>query len=153
MCRIIRSMNKKEYTQANKAWLEAKAKEDGIEPLPKGIYYKMVRSGRNDGKHPTERSVVTVHYTGRTIDGREFDSSLGGVPVAFRLNELIEGWIIAMQYMCVEDKWELYIPAAGYWGARISEISQEDTVLIIGAGLPQKQGSIHPRGYMLPVYG
>lgn len=45
------------------------------------------------------------------------------------------------------------ILAAGYWGARISEISQEDTVLIIGAGLPQKQGSIHPRGYMLPVYG
>lgn len=45
------------------------------------------------------------------------------------------------------------ILAAGYWSARISEISQEDTVLIIGAGLPQKQGSIYPRGYMLLVYG
>lgn len=89
-------MNKKEYAQANKAWLEAKAKEDGVKPLPKGMYYKVISVGSNDDKHPTERSVVTVHYTGCTIDGKQFDSSLGGVPVAFRLNELIEGWIIAM---------------------------------------------------------
>lgn len=104
-------MNKKEYAQANKAWLEAKAKEDGIKPLPKGMYYKVISAGRNDGKHPTERSVVTVHYTGCTIDGKQFDSSLGGVPVAFRLNELIEGWIIALQHMCIGDKWEIYIPS------------------------------------------
>lgn len=104
-------MNKKEYSQANKAWLEAMAKKDGVKPLPKGIYYKVINSGRNDGKHPSERSVVTAHYTGRTIDGKEFDSSRGGVPVAFRLNELIEGWIIALQHMCVGDKWEISIPA------------------------------------------
>lgn len=104
-------MNKKEYAQANKAWLEAKAKEDGVKPLPKGMYYKVISVGSNDDKHPTERSVVTVHYTGRTIDGKQFDSSLGGVPVAFRLNELIEGWIIALQHMCIGDKWEIYIPS------------------------------------------
>ncbi len=104
-------MNKKEYSQANKAWLEAMAKKDGVKPLPKGIYYKVINSGRNDGKHPSERSVVTAHYTGRTINGKEFDSSRGGVPVAFRLNELIEGWLIALQHMCVGDKWEIYIPA------------------------------------------
>lgn len=104
-------MNKKEYAQANKAWLEAKAKEDGVKPLPKGMYYKVISVGSNDGKHPTKRSVVTVHYTGCTIDGKQFDSSLGGVPVAFRLNELIEGWIIAMRQMCIGDKWEIYIPS------------------------------------------
>lgn len=104
-------MNKKEYAQANKAWLEAKAKEDGVKPLPKGMHYKVISVGSNDDKHPTERSVVTVHYTGCTIDGKQFDSSLGGVPVAFRLNELIEGWIIALQHMCIGDKWEIYIPS------------------------------------------
>lgn len=109
--RFIHIMNKKEYSQANKAWLESMAKKDGVKPLPKGIYYKVIHSGRNDGKHPSERSVVTAHYTGRTIDGKEFDSSRGGVPVAFRINELIEGWIIALQHMCVGDKWEIYIPA------------------------------------------
>ena len=104
-------MNKKEYAQANKAWLEAKAKEDGVKPLPKGMYYKVISVGSNDDKHPTERSVVTVHYTGCSIDGKQFDSSLGGVPVAFRLNELIEGWFIALQHMCIGDKWEIYIPS------------------------------------------
>lgn len=109
--RFIHIMNKKEYSQANKAWLESMAKKDGVKPLPKGVYYKVINSGRNDGKHPSERSVVTAHYSGRTIDGKEFDSSREGVPVAFRLNELIEGWIIALQHMCVGDKWEIYIPS------------------------------------------
>lgn len=104
-------MNKKEYAQANKAWLEAKAKEDGVKPLLKCMYYKVISVGSNNDKHPTERSVVTVHYTGCTIDGKQFDSSLGGVPVALRLNELIEGWIIALQHMCIGDKWEIYIPS------------------------------------------
>ena len=104
-------MNKREYRQANKDWLEAKAKEDGVKPLSKGVYYKVISDGKNDGRHPTPRSVVTAHYTGWTIDGKIVDRGLGGIPMAFRLNELIEGWIIAMQQMCIGDKWEIYIPA------------------------------------------
>ena len=104
-------MAKKEYAQANKDWLLAKSQEEGVIALPKGVYYKVISQGKNDGKHPTPRNIVTAHYTGWTINGKKFDSSRGGVPVAFRLNELIEGWIIAMQQMCVGDKWEIYIPA------------------------------------------
>ena len=104
-------MGKQEYIKANKDWLLEKAKEDGVKVLPKGIYYKVLNSGNNDGKHPTPRSIVTVHYTGWTINGKKFDSSRAGVPVAFRLSELIDGWIIAIQQMCVGDKWEIYIPA------------------------------------------
>lgn len=98
-------MNKREYAQANKEWLTAKAQEEGVKPLPKGIYYKVLAEGKADGKHPTPRSIVTAHYTGRTIDGKQFDSSRGGAPLAIRLCDLIEGWIIVMQQMCVGDKW------------------------------------------------
>lgn len=70
-----------------------------------------IRGYTADGKHPTPRSIVTAHYTGSTIDGKQFDSSCGGAPLATRLCDLIEGWIIAMQQMCVGDKWEVYIPA------------------------------------------
>ena len=104
-------MGKQEYIKANKDWLLEKAKDDGVKALLKGIYYKVLKSGNNDGKHPTPRSIVTVHYTGWTINGKKFDSSRAGVPVAFRLSELIEGWIIAIGQMCVGDKWEIYIPA------------------------------------------
>ena len=72
--------------------------------------------GKADGRHPDPRSIVTVHYTGRTIDGKQFDSSRGGVPPAFRLSDLIGGWIVAMQQMCVGDKWEIYIPAEMGYG-------------------------------------
>ena len=102
-------MSKRDYIQANKDWLEAKAKEGGVKALPKGIYYKVLSEGRSssarllpegrknqDSAMPTVRSIITAHYTGRTIDGKQFDSSRGGVPLACRLCDLIEGWIIAM---------------------------------------------------------
>ena len=65
---------------------------------------------------PQKRSIVTVHYTGWTIDGKKFDTSIGGTPIAMRLSDLIEGWIIALQQMHVGDQWELYIPAEMGYG-------------------------------------
>lgn len=109
-------MNKKEYAQLNKTWIEAKAQEEGVNALPRGIYYKVLAEGQNDGRHPSPRSIVTVHYTGWTIDGKKFDSSRGGAPLAIRLCDLIEGWIVAMQQMCVGDPWEVYIPAEMGYG-------------------------------------
>ena len=104
-------MNKREYAQANKDWLAEKAREEGVQALPKGVFYKVLATGADNGKRPTARSVVTVHYTGHTIDGKEFDTSRGGVPLAIRLSDMIEGWVIALQQMCVGDKWEVYIPS------------------------------------------
>ncbi len=104
-------MTKREYIQANLDWLAAKAKEENVKALPKGIYYKALTEGSKEGPHPTRRSIITAHYTGRTINGKKFDSSRGGVPLATRLSDLIEGWIIAIQQMRVGDKWEIYLPA------------------------------------------
>ncbi len=109
-------MDKKAYAQANKDWLAAKSKEDGVKPLPKGIFYKVLADGNQQSATPSVRSIITAHYTGRTIDGKVFDSSLGGVPLACRLCDLIEGWIIAMQQMHIGDKWEIYIPAEMGYG-------------------------------------
>ena len=109
-------MAKKDYIQTNRNWLMEKAAEPGVKPLSKDVYYKVLTEGVNDGRHPTPRSVVTVHYTGWTINGKKFDSSRGGVAPAFRLSDLIEGWIVAIQQMCVGDKWEIYIPAEMGYG-------------------------------------
>ena len=109
-------MNKKDYIKANKEWLEAKAAEEGVKALPKGIFYKEITKGDANGKKPNPRSIVTVHYTGWTINGKKFDSSRAGVPVAFRLSDLIEGWIIAIQQMTVGAKWEIYLPAEVAYG-------------------------------------
>ena len=109
-------MNKRAYIQENKDWLEAKAQEEGVKALPKGIYYKVLTEGNAQSAKPSVRSIVTAHYTGKTINGKTFDSSRGGVPLACRLCDLIEGWIIAMQQMHIGDKWEVYIPAEMGYG-------------------------------------
>ena len=38
-------MAKREYVEANKAWLQAKSQEDGVKALPQGIYYKVLAKG------------------------------------------------------------------------------------------------------------
>lgn len=109
-------MNKREYAAANKRWLEEKSSEEGVKALPQGVFYKVLSKGNDDGRHPTRRSIVTAHYTGFTINGKKFDSSRGGAPLAVRLCDLIEGWVVAMQQMCVGDRWEVYIPAEMGYG-------------------------------------
>lgn len=109
-------MNKRVYIQVNKDWLVEKYMEDGVATLDKGVAYKVLSAGSADGLTPSPRSIVTVHYTGRTIDGRLFDSSRDGVPLAIRLSDLIEGWIVALQQMHVGDRWEIYIPAEMGYG-------------------------------------
>ena len=108
--------DKKEYAEKNRAWLLEKAQEQGVKDLGGGVYYHVIKSGNAEGRTPDRNSVVTAHYTGKTINGKKFDSSLGGVAPAFRLKDLIEGWIIALQQMHVGDKWELYIPADKGYG-------------------------------------
>ena len=109
-------MAKQEYIDKNRKWLADKAREPGVKPIDKGILYIRIKSGDPKGRTPNRNSVVTVHYTGKTINGKTFDSSRGGVAPAFRLRELIPGWIIALQQMHVGDKWELYIPAEQAYG-------------------------------------
>lgn len=109
-------MAKQEYIERNRAWLSAKAAESGVHPLDKGIYYKIVKRGNTSLPKPNRGSVVTVHYTGKTINGKTFDSSRGGVAPAFRLRELITGWIIALQDMHPGERREVYIPAEMGYG-------------------------------------
>ena len=57
-------MNKRAYIQANKDWLTAKSQEEGVKPLAKGVFYKIISTSDNNGKHPSPRSIITAHYTG-----------------------------------------------------------------------------------------
>lgn len=58
-------MSKRDYIQANKDWLEAKAKEEDVKALPKGIYYKVLSEGRSssarllpEGRKNSEERIV-----------------------------------------------------------------------------------------------
>lgn len=109
-------MTKQEYIQQNRDFLRQKAAEPGVKSLDRCILYKVLSSGKPGAPSPNRNSVVTVHYTGTTINGKKFDSSLGGTAPAMRLRDLIQGWQIALTQMHVGDKWEIYLPAEMGYG-------------------------------------
>ena len=114
-------MSKKEiYKQKNIQFLKELSVEEGIQSLPCGIYYKVLETG--EGKvSPTVRSIVSVHYRGTLIDGKEFDNSYKrNYPEAFRLCDVIDGWQIALQQMHLGDKWIIYIPSEMGYGSKAS---------------------------------
>ena len=82
---------KEEYKLQNEQYLEKLRTEQGIKELPSGILYKVIEKGKG-GNTPRYNSIVTVHYKGNLINGREFDNSWKRkCPEAFRLNQVIKG--------------------------------------------------------------
>ncbi len=103
--------------EQGKAFLAANGKKDGVKTTASGLQYKVVRKG--NGVRPKADDTVSVHYTGRLIDGTVFDSSYKrGQPAKFPVNRVIPGWTEALQLMDVGSKYQLYIPSALAYGPR-----------------------------------
>ncbi len=76
-----------------------------------GLATKVLTAAKADAKKPGPTSVVTVHYTGWTTDGKAFDSSVSrGAPATFPLNRVIAGWTEGLQLMSVGEERRLWIP-------------------------------------------
>ena len=93
-----------------KAPADVAAAPADAEVTASGLASKVLTPG--DGKtKPTETSVVTVHYTGWTTDGKAFDSSVArGKPASFPLNKVIPGWTEGVQLMSVGEERRFWIP-------------------------------------------
>ncbi len=77
-----------------------------------GLAYQVLQKGQGS-THPGPTSVVSVHYTGWTTDGKMFDSSVvRGEPATFPLDGVIPGWTEGVQLMAEGDKTRFWIPEA-----------------------------------------
>ena len=95
--------------KAGEDFLAKNAKKKDVKVLKDGVQYKVIKAG--NGLIPTATQKVKVHYEGKTLDGKVFDSSYKrGEPAEFRCNQLIKGWTEALTYMPVGSVWEVYIP-------------------------------------------
>ena len=95
---------------------ENKAK-DGVKMLESGLQYKVVRAGT--GKSPVATDEVEVHYEGRLINGKVFDSSIQrGKSISFGVNKVIKGWTEALQLMKEGARWQVYIPSKLAYGEK-----------------------------------
>ena len=103
--------------EAGKKFLEDNAKKDGIKSTPSGLQYEVLREGT--GAKPGATSTVEVHYEGRLINGKIFDSSYQrNETISFPLNRVIPGWTEGLQLMPTGAKYRLYIPSELGYGAR-----------------------------------
>ena len=92
-------------------------KQKGVTTLPSGLQYIILQEA--EGGKPGPRSMVTVHYEGKLINDKIFDSSYKrGQPATFGVYQVIPGWTEALQLMTVGSKWRLFIPSNLGYGAR-----------------------------------
>ena len=122
-------MEKMAAQQKEAAAMQQKADEDfaaylvanGIKAKPQesGLVYVCTKKGK--GPKPTANQKVKVHYTGKLLDGRVFDSSIErGEPIEFQLGvgQVIRGWDEGIALMSKGEKGILYIPSNLGYGPR-----------------------------------
>ena len=103
--------------EAGKKFLEENAKKEGIKATASGLQYEVLREGA--GPKPGATSTVEVHYEGRLINGKVFDSSYQrNETISFPLNRVIPGWTEGLQLMPTGAKYRLYIPSELGYGSR-----------------------------------
>lgn len=99
-----------EAKAAGVKFLEENKKNPNVKVTASGLQYTVNQEGK--GEHPTATSTVTVHYTGKLIDGTVFDSSVErGEPISFPLNQAIKGWTEGLQLMTPGSKYTFFIPS------------------------------------------
>ena len=134
-----------ENAEASKAWLEKIAKKSGVKKTESGLLYKVTKEGDASMMPKDPRDVVKVQYTGRTREGKVFDTSIfanrskeqqemmrkqnpsafdekGNLkeeePVEFPLNRVIPGWTEGLQLVGKGGTITLWIPSDLAYGAR-----------------------------------
>jgi FKBP-type peptidyl-prolyl cis-trans isomerase len=99
-----------------------------------GLYYQDLVVG--NGAEAVSGGDVTVHYSGWIHDGTPFDSSVGGDPVTFNLNQVIAGWKEGIPGMKVGGKRKLVIPPSlGYGKSGIPGVIPKNATLVFDVEL------------------
>ena len=120
--------------KAGKEYLANNAKEEGVKVTESGLQYLVVKEG--NGKKPGPNDVVTVHYTGRLIDGTVFDSSVErGEPATFAVGQVIPGWVEGLQLMSEGSAYRLFIPSELAYGEHGTGPIQPPSTLILDVQL------------------
>jgi FKBP-type peptidyl-prolyl cis-trans isomerase FklB len=100
---------------SGRVFLSENTLKTNVVTLPSGLQYKIISEGTGDS--PVATDIVEVNYRGTLIDGTEFDSSAGGEPVSFPLNQVISGWTEGVQLMNVGSKFMFYLPSEMAYGS------------------------------------
>ena len=107
----------KDNKTIGREFMEENAKNDSVVQTTSGLQYMVLKEGTGAKPGPTD--TVTVHYTGRLLDGTVFDSSVErGEPASFPLDKVIPGWTEGLQLMSEGSQYRLFIPSELAYGSK-----------------------------------
>jgi len=116
--------------EKGRQFLTENGKKEGVTTTASGLQYKVLHEGT--GKQPKPTDTVEVHYEGRLIEGKIFDSSYARrETIEFPLDGVIAGWTEGVALMKEGAKHQLYIPselAYGRHGAG-GDIGPDETLI------------------------
>jgi FKBP-type peptidyl-prolyl cis-trans isomerase len=142
----------KRNAEEGDAFLEANKKKKDVVTLPSGLQYKIVKKG--SGKAPSPRDVVSVHYRGRLLNGKEFvNTYTNKEPYAVAMGQVIEGWKEALALMPVGSKWELFIPPDLAFGPMGTETIPPNATVVYELELAGIAKPTAPAGALPPPRG
>ena len=135
---FLKELNEKNEALAREAgdkFLEANRNNPGVKVTESGLQYVVEKEG--EGPQPAATDEVTVHYTGKLLDGTVFDSSINrGEPATFPLNRVIPGWTEGVQLMKEGAKYTFFIPSdLAYGPAGIPNVIPPHSTLIFDVEL------------------
>jgi FKBP-type peptidyl-prolyl cis-trans isomerase len=103
--------------EVGKQYLAKNKKQSGVKTTASGLQYKVVSKGK--GKQPKPTDKVRVHYEGKLISGKTFDSSYSrNQPAEFPVGGVIKGWQEVLPLMKEGAKWKVFIPSDLAYGVR-----------------------------------
>ena len=126
---VVPQKNKEESDK----WLAKIAKQKGVQKTASGLLYRIEAPGDMNIKANKDEDVVKVLYTGRTREGKVFDSNRWAdmseerrkmlpeskdSPIEFPLNRVIKGWTEGMKLIGKGGRITLWIPAELAYGER-----------------------------------
>ncbi|NOQ70813.1 MAG: hypothetical protein GQ574_02360 [Crocinitomix sp.] len=109
----IRTEVSKYYSEMNlvmgQSFLTENLKNESVSSTESGLQYEIIKRGT--GISPNLTDTCIVHYTGRTIDGRVFESTVpSSIPAEFTPLGVIPGWKEGLLLMKAGGSWRFFIP-------------------------------------------
>ena len=104
-----------EEKEAGEKFLAENKTKSGVITTESGLQYKVITEGT--GEKPKAEDMVSLHYTGKFVDGTVFQSSVGGDPLQMPAGGFVPGFTEGLLLMPVGSKYILYIPSDIAYGA------------------------------------
>lgn len=110
-------------------FLEENLLFEGVEETESGMQYEIIKEGT--GGTPNLADSVIIHYTGRFIDGRVFESTIpSNIPFKGPLMGVISGWQEGVMMMKEGGQRRLYIPHQLAYGSEGKGLIEPYSTLI-----------------------